>query len=80
MSQSNMSGSHVSGTVARARGGVGPTRGITVMAAPGAAAVGRDAPGAPHPGPAVGAVMPLHPGPPPRAAGELGSPDSRLTE
>ena len=53
--------SNVSGKVARARGGVGPTPGITVIAAPGAAAAAvmpgvRSTPGLPHGGDARGAA------------------------
>ena len=51
----------VSGTVARARGGVGPTPGITLITAPGAAAAAvmpgvRSTPGLPRGGDARGAA------------------------
>ena len=51
----NVLGSRVSYSVARARGGVGPTRGITVKATPGAAAAAvmpgvRSTPGLPRGG------------------------------
>ena len=51
-------GTHVRCTVARARGEVGPTRGITVIAAPGAAAaaVMPRTPGLPRDGDARGAA------------------------
>ena len=56
-----VSGRNVRGTVARERGEVGPTRGITVKAAPGAAAAAvmpgvRSTPGLPHGGDARGAA------------------------